>query len=74
MKIVELENFSWKGFLDAILMKENHLHLKVFKKTIHHAYIGLIFFAQSLALHIPFLNILGFSLLIHDIFFHIFNS
>jgi len=73
MKIIELENFSWKGFLDAILMKENHLHLKLFNKTIHHGYVGSIFFVQSLALHIPFLNILGFSLLIHDIFFHLLS-
>jgi hypothetical protein len=74
MKIVELENFSWKGFLNAVLMKKDCMHLRLFNKKIHHGYVGSIFFAQSLALHVPFLNILGFSLLVHDIFFHAFNS
>ena len=73
MKKIELENFSLKGILNVILMKEdNHFKIKIFNKRVHHGYVGLFFLVDGLAMSIPYLNLLGISLLVHDIFCHLF--
>lgn len=75
MKKFDLQNFSLKGILNVILMKkETRIKLQIFNKTVHHGYVGLFFLADGITFNIPYLNLVGISLLVHDIFAHIIGS
>lgn len=72
MKKIEIQNFSFKGILNSILMKtEKYFKVRIYGKIFHHAYIGLSFLIGGIIFNIFYLNFIGTLLIVHDVFSHI---